>query len=102
MVDCGVRCECHRRPSRHGNGLGAVSSSSHIAAEIVRGEISHRRIVVGVLSNVGIHGILDSIRSKGLEDIMARCLAGECCDANGQSCKTLHGDEMFKDIRDGA
>lgn len=69
MVDGDVGSEFDGRASRYGDGCTGSSLSTDIAAEVIGGEVSHRRVVVCVLANIFVRGRLGAIVGQVFEDV---------------------------------
>ena len=92
MVDSLVGCQGDRGTSSDGDGGGrGTTSTTNVAAKIVRGKISHGRVVVGVLADVLVLGALGTVCRQVLEDVVTVGHFGE----RAQNCD---GSEGLHDV----
>lgn len=92
VVDSLVSCECDRRASSDGDGRSRGSASTtNVAAEVIRGKVNNRGIVVGVLADVLVLGALDTVRGEVLEDVVTVGDLSERRAEKSNCCERLHG-----------
>ena len=72
------------------NGCAGTRGASHVTTQIVGREAGHRRVLVGVLADVLVHGELLGPEAELLEDVVARDI-GHAQSEGGEEGGELHG-----------
>jgi len=71
VVDSGIEGEGYLGAGCDGDGLSIGAVSADVAAEVIGGEISDWRVVVGVGADVLVLVVLDTVHGQVFEDVMS-------------------------------